>query len=280
VDIHDASRSNELESQDASLKKKPSENQPPFKMDELIRTGFQSVVSIQRKILAGLLASPKKRDLRDCVIQGSSTVLIYCFDPKRSILHCGNIGDCELLVLRQIQPVNPSANDATENSQNPPTSQNSTNDNNKAKKASTTAYGIIDRVAPGCFSFNMPHQIGMQLIGSSLDIIDCPNITVQKIRVQSGDIVIAGSDGLFDNIFEDEILEMTGQFVHNTKQEVDSLDKANWEKLAKNLAKLAIRYGKDRKYVSPFAVKASEVSGTKMRGGKLDDTTVLVSYIA
>jgi len=201
------------------------------------------------------------------------SVLIYNFDLKRSILHCGNIGDCELLVLRQVQSKS-SVPDDTD------AGQNSTNDNNIAKKVECASYGIIDRVAPGCFSFNMPHQIGMQLIGSSLDIIDCPHITVQKIRVQSGDIVIAGSDGLFDNVFEEEILEMTGQFVHNIKQEVDSLDKANWEKLAKNLTKLAIRYGKDRKYLSPFAVKASEVSGTKMRGGKLDDTTVLVSYIA
>jgi serine/threonine protein phosphatase PrpC len=239
-------------------------------MDDLIRTAFQSVVANQRKVLSALIAAPRKKgEIRDIVIQGSSTVLLYHLDVKRSALFCGNIGDCELLVLRQTQPKR--AKDAEDN-------QNVSSDNNAA--CGDVSFGIFDRVAPGCFSFNMPHQIGMQLIGSSLDVIDCPHITVQKIKVQSGDIVIAGSDGLFDNVFEEEILEMTGHFVTNAKQEVESLEKANWEKLAKNLTKLAIRYGKDRKYISPFAVKASEVSGTKMRGGKLDDTTVLVSYIA
>lgn len=78
-----------------------------------------------------------------------------------------------------------------------------------------------------------------------------------------------GSDGLFDNVFVTEIMNLINQ------------NKESDEKLfsvALLLAELAISRGKDTKFESPFSVKAKEQM-LLFNGGKLDDTTVILAKI-
>jgi protein phosphatase PTC7 len=90
-----------------------------------------------------------------------------------------------------------------------------------------------------------------------------------SIEVQDGDIVVAGSDGLFDNIPTFKIKEDVKAAVKN---------QTLLTTLAKKLADEAIQHGSNDKYESPFAKRAKE-QGLLFNGGKLDDTTVIVARI-
>ena len=79
-----------------------------------------------------------------------------------------------------------------------------------------------------------------------------------------------GSDGLFDNVYVAEILDMVNQ-VHTIEEELFAL--------REKLAKLAIERGKDMGFWSPFAQRAKE-QNLVYRGGKLDDTTVIISKVS
>jgi protein phosphatase PTC7 len=77
---------------------------------------------------------------------------------------------------------------------------------------------------------------------------------------------VFGSDGLFDNIFDEDILASINS-------------STDWNATCWHLANSAILLGQNRTYRSPFIVAALEKKGLQMLGGKLDDTTVVISLI-
>ncbi len=81
--------------------------------------------------------------------------------------------------------------------------------------------------------------------------------------------MLVGSDGLFDNVYVAEILSMINE-VWEKEEELFAL--------REKLARLAIERGKDMGFWSPFAQRAKEQNLVYM-GGKLDDTTVIVSKV-
>lgn len=92
---------------------------------------------------------------------------------------------------------------------------------------------------------------------------------VFTVAVSVGDVIVAGSDGLFDNLFNDEI---TSVVVEAVKEGLEP------QAMAKKIADLARKRALDRNRPSPFSVAAQE-AGYRYYGGKLDDTTVVVSYV-
>ena len=87
------------------------------------------------------------------------------------------------------------------------------------------------------------------------------------------DIVVVGSDGLFDNIFVNDILNVIKNI-----GEYDGKYLENKEEVTNYLSNLALLHGKNTRYISPFSVNARKVR--KMwRGGKLDDVTVIIAQI-
>jgi protein phosphatase PTC7 len=85
--------------------------------------------------------------------------------------------------------------------------------------------------------------------------------------------VIAGSDGLFDNMYPDEIISMVeDQF----KQPYNS-ERILISTLAERLCKQAATNALDLSYKSPFAHNAGR-NGMAYSGGKPDDITVVVSW--
>ncbi|KAG5555801.1 hypothetical protein RHGRI_006444 [Rhododendron griersonianum] len=90
-----------------------------------------------------------------------------------------------------------------------------------------------------------------------------------KVGVIPGDIVVARTDGLFDNLYESEIEELVFQ----------GIDQGNFPaELASTIAKFALINSMDRFAVCPFTVAAQE-AGHEFTGGKMDDITVVVAYI-
>eukprot|EP00892_Ulva_mutabilis_P003903 jgi/Ulvmu1/1885/UM012_0042.1 len=110
--------------------------------------------------------------------------------------------------------------------------------------------------------FNFPFQIGTHGDPVTAAQAYC-------VDIQPGDVIIAGTDGLLDNVFNDR----SAKLVWDAKSRGATPGVA-----AQQLAVLASGRAFDPLYQSPFA-KAAMQSGFFYRGGKVDDITVVVSYV-
>ena len=115
--------------------------------------------------------------------------------------------------------------------------------------------------------FNAPFQIGLNDGKPADSPLDADT---SSFVVRSGDVVIVGTDGLFDNLFEADVLKIVSK--HQSQKE--SFDFPHI--VARELAFLAKRIGESPNVKSPFSKHAIE-SGKYYFGGKNDDTTVLVA---
>ncbi|KAK6274563.1 hypothetical protein POUND7_004272 [Theobroma cacao] len=113
-------------------------------------------------------------------------------------------------------------------------------------------------------SFNYPYQLG-----NSANSDKPWQAQVIKLAVEPGDVIIAGTDGLFDNLSESLILEAAAAGIEL------GLDP---EEVAWPVAQQAYNISLDREAVTPY-VQASMMAGQRHTGGKKDDITVIVSRI-
>ncbi len=91
-----------------------------------------------------------------------------------------------------------------------------------------------------------------------------------ELQVQPGDIIISGTDGLWDNVFSEEAATIVSKCI--AKGETP-------EVAAQVLCRYARMRAVDTKYNSPFSY-AAVAAGYPFLGGKLDDITVLVSVFS
>eukprot|EP00258_Populus_trichocarpa_P051369 XP_024467388.1 probable protein phosphatase 2C 55 [Populus trichocarpa] len=94
------------------------------------------------------------------------------------------------------------------------------------------------------------------------------SVFLGEFDVEQGDIVVAGTDGLFDNLFGSEIEEIL--------QETEG--RSCLQDLAWTIATVASMNSTSEDYDSPFAV-AAESAGIEHIGGKVDDIIVIVAVI-
>jgi protein phosphatase PTC7 len=94
-----------------------------------------------------------------------------------------------------------------------------------------------------------------------------------SIVLKPGDIVIAASDGLYDNVFDGEIKKLALELDEAGLSPSDFCSQ-----LSHTLVHLAIERGFDSSYLSPFA-KAAKRAKRSFIGGKLDDTSVIVGKV-
>lgn len=88
-----------------------------------------------------------------------------------------------------------------------------------------------------------------------------------------------GTDGLFDNLFDQDIEGCLHPSVKAHKDQKDQFELENPEGVAKCMANKAYKLGKDRRYDSPFSQGARQYGKRGYIGGKPDDITVIVSQI-
>ena len=129
--------------------------------------------------------------------------------------------------------------------------------------------------------FNQPFQLASPrfLVG------DVPgDAAVYRIAVQPGDVIIMGSDGLWDNVWSHEIENLLRELGLDSRVENPQ---GVLERAAKELMELASSHSRDNEYSSPFAIEKHErlvhplLRGVIARpsGGKLDDITVVIAYV-
>lgn len=90
------------------------------------------------------------------------------------------------------------------------------------------------------------------------------------ISLRPGDVLIVATDGLFDNLFDKEIVEICERHLDLQEHSEDYC-----KCIAKALVERAVEKAWDSGYKSPFSRNAMKY-GKKYIGGKLDDTTVIV----
>ncbi|KAL8045056.1 hypothetical protein ABFX02_08G087700 [Erythranthe guttata] len=122
--------------------------------------------------------------------------------------------------------------------------------------------GTVYRSPVQQHSFNFPYQL--EYLSEKHSHRQAAELAVE---VESGDVVVAGTDGLFDNLFAGDIERIVGDYC------VDSMFS-----LSETLARAAHGRSRETTTVSPFQVAANE-AGIRYVGGKLDDITVVVAYV-
>lgn len=118
---------------------------------------------------------------------------------------------------------------------------------------------VVEKSKDMLHSFNFPYQVG-----SHGD--DPYSAEVKTLNVSLNDTIVLASDGLWDNLETDEIVDIV-------REELVDLSRAA-EKVAARAQEVGMRSDAE----TPFAKKARK-SGKKWRGGKLDDITVIVAKI-
>jgi protein phosphatase PTC7 len=112
-------------------------------------------------------------------------------------------------------------------------------------------------------SFNFPFQLGTGSTDSPNDA-DCV-----ELELQPGDVVVASTDGVGDNLFPEEIVSIVREGLTLGKSETE---------MATRIAQVASSRANSTVGRSPFSVNAQQ-SGYEYSGGKLDDITVVVAIV-
>ncbi|KAJ4725497.1 putative Protein phosphatase 2c [Melia azedarach] len=130
---------------------------------------------------------------------------------------------------------------------------------------------VIFSSSPQEHYFDCPYQLSSEAVGQTyLDAV------VSSVELTEGDIIVMGSDGLFDNVFDHEIIAAMARF-------------SDVAEGAKALANLAHSHSLDSNFDSPYSMEARDkgfdvplwkkILGMKLTGGKLDDITVIVGQV-
>ncbi|XP_075495539.1 putative protein phosphatase 2C 55 [Primulina tabacum] len=128
-------------------------------------------------------------------------------------------------------------------------------------------------VRDGCTVFKSPvqqHNFNFTYQLESGNGGDLPSSgQVFTIPIAPGDVIIAGTDGLFDNLYNSDV---TAVVVHAVRAGLGP------QVAAQKIAALARQRAEDKNRQTPFSTAAQD-AGFRYYGGKLDDITVIVSYI-
>ncbi|KAL8426334.1 hypothetical protein ACSSS7_008163 [Eimeria intestinalis] len=216
-----------------------------------------------------------------CKTYGSTTCVLAILDDNK--LLTANIGDSQLVVARRTDRP-PKAYPAAQNF------SYATCRDARGRVADPERYGgyqIVYRTTPQQHFFNCPYQF------SRMPDLDCSceallkktaqSADVGSVEVRPGDIVVFGTDGLFDNVFDDDLLELLNRTCwHDCER--DKPPKTNPAVLVDGLLDLALKAGQpppgaSGSVITPFTKAAFDEVGRKLLGGKPDDITVVVAYV-
>uniref|UniRef100_A0A0A9FE58 Protein phosphatase n=1 Tax=Arundo donax TaxID=35708 RepID=A0A0A9FE58_ARUDO len=122
---------------------------------------------------------------------------------------------------------------------------------------------IYKKSNPMTYGFNFPLQIEKG---------DDPLKLVQKyaIELQEGDVIVTATDGLFDNVYEEEVAAIVSKSLEADLKPTE---------ISEFLAARAKEVGRSGFGSSPFSDAALSAGYLGYSGGKLDDVTVVVSIV-
>ena len=90
--------------------------------------------------------------------------------------------------------------------------------------------------------------------------------------MRPGDLVVLATDGVWDNLFDEEMLALIQAWVNGGG---NSLGRKGLVWLARGVAIASHNFAADHKRSSPFSVHSSG----RFQGGKMDDITILIALV-
>jgi len=184
-------------------------------------------------------------------IAGAATAVVLRLDPETNSIAAANLGDAGFRLVR----------------------------GGRVVFASPAQSHMFD--CP--FQFGHPNYVEVTDYADNADIFELP--------AEIGDCVVMGSDGLFDNMFDKEIEDIvSSEEAPSAGASPDDIQRIATA-VAQRIAKVAQAHSVDESYVSPYVVEAEaagesylslfdKLRGKTMTGGKLDDITVVVGFVA
>jgi len=183
---------------------------------------------------------------------GSATFCMSVLDLEKEYINTVNMGDSGYMIVRgksrDVNNPNPSLHKIIQKN-------NSVNDGN-------TPLNLVYKSEEQQHSFNFPYQVGTH--GD-----DPANCATQIHKFIENDIIILATDGLWDNLFEHQIMQIIKPFYEMSERIIDL------QILAELIGETCFRYSTDSRWKSPFCKR----SGGLYLGGKPDDITIIVSQI-
>jgi len=133
---------------------------------------------------------------------------------------------------------------------------------------------VVFRSSDQTHYFNCPYQLG----SNNHSPLEVPDFI--RVRVRSGDLVLAATDGVFDNLFDHQVQAIVARHLGGAWRRGEEVH-PHLEGLAQSIAKQAQRIGQqegNKDIITPFALSAHS-EGLTFRGGKLDDTTIVIGLV-
>jgi protein phosphatase PTC7 len=187
---------------------------------------------------------------RDPKVGGSSTLVLGHLDSTTCRLNVLNLGDSGVLLLR------------------PSTRQFSSGTFNWPR--------VVMRTHDQTHYFNCPYQLATAQFGRVAATAD-----ELSVLAQAGDVVIAATDGVLDNMFDMQIQLLVAQHAVLGAANQPGAVQAAVDDLARQIAKAAsgIGHREDEEGLNtPFQTAAAQ-EGYKFLGGKLDDVAVVCGVV-
>ena len=194
-------------------------------------------------------------------LPGSATAVVLCIDATTGAASAANVGDAGFL------------------------------------HASRSGAALLAS-SPMVHGFNQPYQLGWLPFAPHSDVASDAELYAFKLR--AGESIIVASDGLWDNVELHEVASIAARHHRATSAPRSASgggigagadeDGAAANAAAEELARLAASRGMDETFDSPFAKAARSKGGIRispwrrllgeqdMKGGKADDTTVVVVF--
>lgn len=135
----------------------------------------------------------------------------------------------------------------------------------------------------------MPFQLSHPINVPGPDNAD--DADVAHLATQPGDIILLATDGLYDNLFDEEIEEIVSAFLANASRHLwggavrEAHGAEDARALARAIAERAHAHARNPVRRTPWSVTASAQTNflwarmfTK-GGGKMDDCTVLIAFV-
>jgi len=180
------------------------------------------------------------RHQRRAGVAGSSTVCLALVDTLQGRLAAANVGDSGFLLLGHSP--------------------------GSYRSSATRGHLRVRYRSPQQeHAFGHPYQLGHHATADNPE-----DAMLSTMPVYPGDVLIMGSDGLFDNLSDEEIVEVVDRML---------AERASAAAIAQEVAFKAFAASIDRKRVTPFSTAASSAFDMVYNGGKADDITVVACVL-
>lgn len=195
---------------------------------------------------------------------GSATAILVTLDAAAQSIGVANVGDSSFRLLRRNGRVQVAARTKEQ--------QHSYN----------CPFQLVRKPAPEDFQALIDQgkeEFVKRCTDGSLPLDDDPECAqLYGFKVEEGDLLLVGSDGVFDNLYDDELCELAENFAWPVQVQEAQYQLTHPEYVAKVISYAAYYKAVDQGAKTPFADSARQ-NNVQFSGGKMDDITAVCAWV-